>query len=94
MLLCGAARLPDASLAEQRAHLREAHRLYNFVMDSVQAALIEGVFCSGIGQRAFGSIFLDTATTTLQTRVSRLFALTPFDSQPLAFAPHWRCVPG
>ena len=49
MLLCGAARLPDASLTEQRTHLREAHRLYNFVMDSVQAALIKGVFGPGIG---------------------------------------------
>jgi len=47
MLLCGAGRSPDASLAEQRAHLREAHRLYNFVIDSVQAALLEGVFCPG-----------------------------------------------
>eukprot|EP00435_Cladocopium_sp_Y103_P053573 s170_g17.t1 len=85
MLLCGAARLPGTSLAEQRAHLREAHRLYNFVMDSVQAALLEGVFCPGIGRNALGSIFLDAATTTLQTHISRLFALTPLDSQPLAF---------
>lgn len=70
MLLCGAARLPDASLAEQRAHLREAHHLYNFVMDSVQAALIEGVFCPGIGQRAFGSIFLDSKDNTANTCLS------------------------
>ena len=88
MLLCGAGRSPDASLAEQRAHLREAHCLYNFVIDSVQAALLEGVFCPGIGQTASGSILLDTAATTLQMRIRRLFALAPADSQPLAFAPH------
>lgn len=57
-------------------------------IDSVQAALLEGVFCPGIGQTASGSILLDTAATTLQVRIRRLFALAPADSQPLAFAPH------
>eukprot|EP00435_Cladocopium_sp_Y103_P037934 s2437_g10.t1 len=71
-----------------------AHRLYNFVLDSVQAALLQGVYCPGIDHRAFGSIHFDAATTTLQTQVSRLFALLPLDSQPLAFAPHVQACNG
>lgn len=88
MLLCGAGRLPDVSLAEQCADLREAHGLYNFVIDNVHAALLEGVFCPGIGQKASGTILLDTAATTLQVSLCRLFSLTPCASQPLASAPH------
>ena len=83
-LLCGTCRLRGATFGEQRALLCEAHRTYNYVVESARAALLEGVFCPGIGRRASGSLCLDAAATTLTTSVLRRLAIAPSDSRPLA----------
>lgn len=83
MLLCGACRLAGTSLRDQRARLREAHPTYNYLVESVQAALLHGVFCPGIGRKAGGVLLLDAEPCTLQMRVMRELALLPFDARPL-----------
>ena len=97
MLLCGAARLPGTSLAEQRAHLREAHRLYNFVMDSVQAALLEGVFLlSGDWSERLGFHLSrcsndDTANAYLSPFCAHACGLSAAGLDPASSGVQWIC---
>ena len=82
LLLLGIARL--WSLPEQIALLRRHNSLYNFVMDCVYPALLQGIYCPGIGRAPSGIFCADKAATTLSAAVRRLLRVDAAASQPMA----------
>ena len=84
LLLWGASRVPALHFDDHCALLRENSWLYNYVTESVRAALIDGVFCPGIGQAAGGALCFDTGATTLEARVQATFGVSSLDRRDLA----------